>query len=216
LTYLQLVNEVFKALREDEVTSVDQSDYSSLIGFFINQTKREVEDAHNWTQLRNTIQVTTADGTYNYPLTGAGNRYRILQVINDTEDLELRKAPYAWMKRQFTAISDIAEGSPYLYNIEGNDGSGNPNVNLYPQPNAIEVINFNMIIPQENLSDDLDRLTVPEWPVILGAYMKAISERGEDGGQSYGEVRSDYINSLSDAIGIDSGNVPDEMIWKVV
>lgn len=216
MTYLQLINEVLKRLRETEITSVDQSDYSTLIGSFINQTKREVEDAHNWIQLRNTIQVTTSDGDYSYSLTGAGNRFRILQVINDTEDIELRKAPYTWMNKQFTMAGDAAaEGSPMFYDINGNDSNGDPYANVYPIPNAIEVINFNLVIPQDNLSTDSEILTVPEWPVILGAYMRAISERGEDGGQSYGEMRNDYISALSDAIGIDSGNVPDEMIWTV-
>ena len=216
MTYLQLVNKVLERLREDEVTSVGQSNYSKLISSFINQTKREVEDAHDWTQLRDTIIVDTVSGTYKYSIAGASNRFRILQVINDTEDMELREAPYTWMKKQFTAVSDIAEGSPYLYNIEGRDSNGDPYVNLYPRPNSIESIDFNMVIPQDSLSTDADILTVPEWPVILGAHMRAISERGEDGGQTFGEMRSDYQAALSDAIGIDSGNVPDEMIWTVV
>jgi len=217
MAYLQLINEVLKRLREDEVTSANQSDYSILIGSFINQTKREVEDSHNWIQLRETIQVTTSAGDYSYTLTGAGNRFKVLQVINDTEDFELRKAPYTWMNKQFTMAGDAAaEGSPNFYDINGSDSNGDPYVNLYPIPNSIEAINFNLVIPQVSLSGDGDRLTIPEWPVILGAYMRAISERGEDGGQSYGEMRNDYMTALSDAIAIDSSNVPDEMIWMVV
>ena len=50
-TYLTLVNDVLSRLRESEVTSVSDNTYSSLIGRFVNEAKREVEDAWNWNRL---------------------------------------------------------------------------------------------------------------------------------------------------------------------
>lgn len=215
MTYLQVVNEVLKLLREDVVTSVTQDDYTKLISSFVNQAKREVEDAFSWTSLRNTITINTVSGTYKYSLTGSRNRFKILQVLNGDRNTTMMKASYAWMKRQFTTAIDIVEGSPYLYNIEGKDSNGDSYVNLYPRPNSVEAIDFNIILPQGDLTSDSDVLIVHDWPVILSAYSKAISERGEDGGQSYQEVRGDYVNALSDAIGIDSGHIDDELIWTV-
>lgn len=215
MTYLQIVNAVLRRLREDTVTSITQSDYAVLIGDFVNEAKREVEDSWNWIQLRQTIQVTTAATIFRYTLTGAGNRFRLLQVINDTEDSELQKAPYGHMNRLFTASGSTQTGSPDLYDINGNT-SGDPNVDLWPIPNAVETINFNMVIPQDDLSSDSEVLTVPSWPVILGAYMKALSERGEDSGRTYAEVMNDYHRALSDSIAIDAGNVPEELIWEVI
>jgi len=215
MTYLQLINSVLRRLREDEVATYNSSAYSKLIGDFINETKREVEDAWDWVQLRDTIQVTTADGDYSYTLTGAGNRFKVLQVINDTENHELEIASYAWMNKQFTMIGDgAAEGSPFYYDINGNT-SGDPNVNLFPIPNAIEVINFNLVLPQDDLAADVTELTVPSWPVVLGAHAKALSERGEDGSTMYAEVMNNYDKALSDAIAIDAGKVPHELIWEV-
>lgn len=219
MTYIQLINTVLRKLREDQVTSSNQSDYSALIGDYINEAKREVEDAWNWVQLRTTIQITTAgdSSTFRYVLTGAGNRSRVLQVINDTEDYELRRAPYKWMNRQFLTSSTVAKDSPTHYDINGNT-NGDPNIDLYPVPDAVEYINFNLVLPQDDFTDTDDdmSLTVPHWPVVLGAYMKALSERGEDGGQNFGEAMNDYNKALSDAIAIDAGQVPDELIWEVV
>lgn len=215
MTYLQLVNAVLRRLREDEVTSVSQSAYSKLIGDFVNEAKREVEDAWNWVQLRTTIQVNTVNGTFRYTLTGAGDRFRILQVVNDTENYTLELAPYDWMNEQFTMVgSGAQEGSPYYFDVNGQT-SGDPDVDFYPIPNAVETINFNVVLPQDDFTSDSDELTVPFYPVILGAYMKSISERGEDGGQNFGEIMNDYMKALSDAVAIDGLNVPHELIWNV-
>lgn len=214
MTYLQLVNAVLRRLREDEVVSYNETAYSKLIGDFINESKREVEDAWNWGQLRSTIQVTCVPSTWRYTLTGAGNRYRILQVLNDTQDFEVKKAPYKWLNSQFTGSSP-SNGNPAFYDVNGNS-DGDPNVDLYPIPNVADVVNFNMVIPQGDFTESDTVLTVPSYPVILGAHAKALSERGEDGSTMFAEVMSNYNKALSDAISIDSANLQDELIWELV
>ena len=213
MTYLQLINSVLRRLREDEVATVSQSNYAKLIGDFVNETKREVEDSWNWVQLRNTIQVTTVASTFRYTLTGAGNRYRILQVLNDTENMDLRIGEYKWMNNQLTG--EPQEAAPLYYDVNGSD-AGDPNTDMYPIPDKAYTINYNMIIPQADFTADGDTLTVPSWPVILGAYSKALSERGEDGGSSFAETLRMYSQSLSDAIAIDSQKVPHETVWEAV
>ena len=52
MTYLQLVNSVLRRLRENEVASVTDNDYSKLIGEFVNDSNRLVEDAWDWSYLR--------------------------------------------------------------------------------------------------------------------------------------------------------------------
>lgn len=213
MTYLQLINSVLRRLREDEVATVSQSNYAKLIGDFVNESKREVEDSWNWVQLRNTIQVTTVASTFRYTLTGAGNRYRILQVLNDTENMDLRIGEYKWMNNQLTG--EPQEAAPLYYDVNGSD-AGDPNTDMYPIPDKAYTINYNMIIPQADFTADGDTLTVPSWPVILGAYSKALSERGEDGGSSFAETLRMYSQSLSDAIAIDSQKVPHETVWEAV
>lgn len=213
MTYLQLINSVMRRLREDEVATYSQSNYAKLIGDFVNETKREVEDAWSWVQLRSTIQVTTVASTFRYTLTGAGNRYRILQVVNDTEDMNLRVASYKWMNNQLTGTPQ--ESAPLYFDINGSS-SGDPNTDMYPVPDKAYTINYNMILPQDDFSADGDELIVPEWPVILGAYAKAVSERGEDGSTQFAEAARMYSTALSDAIAIDAQKVPHELIWEVV
>ena len=213
MTYLQIVNSVLRRLREDEVASVSENNYSKLIGDFVNEAKREVEDAWNWNQLRTTIQVTCTPSTWRYTLTGAGNRHRIMQVVNDTNNHEMHKASYTWMNLQFTG-DNPSEGSPIYWDINGNT-SGDPDVDLYPIPNTADVINFNMVIPQDDLSSDSDTLTVSQWPVILGAFAKAVSERGEDGSTQFAEAMGNYQHALSDAISLDAYHLPAELNWTV-
>lgn len=214
MTYLQIVNAVLRRLREDEVTSVEETSYSKLVGDFVNEAKREVEDSWNWIQLRSTIRFACTPSTYEYTLTGAGNRFRILQVLNDSEDFEMRRVPYSFMNRLFLTSGTVQTGHPEFYDINGSSG-GDPNVNVWPIPSSADYLNFNMIIPQDDLSDDTDVLTVPSMPVVLGAYAKAVSERGEDGSTMFAETMNNYSKALSDAIAIDSYNVSEELNWGV-
>jgi len=48
MTYLELVNNVLRRLRETEVTTVQSTAYSKLIGDIVNDAKRLVEDAWDW------------------------------------------------------------------------------------------------------------------------------------------------------------------------
>lgn len=214
MTYLELVNKVLVRLRETQVSTVASSAYSSLIGEFVNETKREVEDSWHWVLLRDTIQVNTSSGTFRYTLTGAGNRFRLLHAFNDTDNVEMKLIP----SREMTQLhngSDTQYAQPLYFDFNGNT-SGDPNVDLWPVPDGSYALNFDMVIPQDDLSSDDDVLTVPEWPVILGAWAKAISERGEDGSTQYAEVEARYRAALSDAIAIDASNLPFEKIWDVV
>jgi hypothetical protein len=60
MTYLELVNDVLARLREQQVTTVNLTTYSSLIGKFVNDAKRQVEDAYDWNALGQDINVTTS------------------------------------------------------------------------------------------------------------------------------------------------------------
>ena len=83
MTYLQLVNEVLTRLRESNVSTVTETSYSSLIGLFVNDAKRAVEDAWDWSALSTTITIPTVAGTTLYTVTGSGGRQRSV-AVNDT------------------------------------------------------------------------------------------------------------------------------------
>ena len=212
-TYLDVVNNVLRRLREPTVTGVDDTPYSSMIGVLVNDAKREVEDATEWNALSSTVTVSTVDGTYNYTLTGAGTRFRVIDVVNDTTNILLQNVPTSWMTQQFLYTSDNDKGTPMYYNFNGVDSSGDTQVDLFERPDGVYSIRFNLIIPQATLSSDTTRILVPDHLVAMLAYAKAIAERGEDGGNLSSEAYALYKNALANEVAIERNRYDAEMSW---
>jgi len=212
-TALQLVNKVLRRLREDEVTSFTSS-YAGLILDFVNETKREVEDSWNWTSLRTTKTITTAAGTSQYALTGAGSRFRILDAWDSTNNAQLVLANSAYFNYNTEGMGSPSQGHPFAYQVWGQDANGDPYISINPVPDGAYTLTFYVHVPQVDLTATSDTMTVDEWPVVLGAWAKAISERGEDGGQNTIEQQMIYKSALSDAIAIDEGRVHGETTWQ--
>ena len=175
-TYLTLVNDVLSRLRESEVTSVSDNTYSSLIGRFVNEAKREVEDAWNWNRLRSTITIDTVADSFNYTLTSSQKRFRFIDAFNDTQDIEMRLTGMNTLNQRFY-LGTTQTGAPQEFGFNGHDTSGDAKVDVYPVPDAVYSLRFNLIIPQADLSADTDEIIMNEFPIILGAYAKAIFER---------------------------------------
>lgn len=213
MNYLQLVNKVLIRLRENEVTSVQESPYSKLIGEFVNVVKREVEDTYNWSALRTTISVTTSPNIYSYELTTSTTRCKIIDVINDTEDYELYYQTTKWFDKQFLA-GNYETSRPEFWNLNGVSTDGDHLIDLFPIPDAAYAIRVNMVKPQADLAVDSDVINVPYQIVIEGAVARAISERGDDGG--YTEQEQRYNRILSDYIAAEAGSRPDESLWYAV
>ncbi len=159
-TYLQLVNDVLIRLRENEVTSVTDTPYSKLIGKFVNDAKRQVEDAYNWNALSETITVATSTDLFNYVLTGSGIRFRVFDVINDTSNWFLNNASTMEMDEWFL-VDTPEKSAPRYFNFNGVDSNGDTQVDLYPIPNGAYTINFNLIKPQAELSANAARRSDP-------------------------------------------------------
>jgi len=211
MTYLEIVNRVLRRLREDSpVSTVTANSYSTLIGDLVNVVKREVEDAWNWSVLRDTLTATTTQGFFNYVLEGSGTRFRIIDVINDTSNIIMDSKSLEWFNKQFL-LTDVPQGQPIYYNFNGVDSNGDTQIDVYPIPDGAYNLRFNMVLPQPDLENDTDVIQVPGNLVIEGTIARALSERGEDGGLQEQEVR--YRNMLSDMIAIEAGNRPEETVW---
>jgi len=211
-TYLQLVNDVLIRLREKEVTSVSDNAYSKLIGKYVNDAKRMVEDAYNWNALSDTLSAVTGADVFNYVLIGSGQRFRVVDVLNDTSDDYLRLKTTADMNRLFL-LTTSERGAPRYYNFNGTNSNGDTQVDVYPVPDGVYNLRFNIIKPQLALSANGDTLLVPSEPVIFGAVARAIAERGEDGGLASNEMYGLYKQSLGDAIALESGRYLEEDAW---
>lgn len=214
-TYTSIINSVLRRLREDTIAAPSDSDYSTLIGELVNETKREVEDAWKWNALRTTIPVTTAAGTQQYAVTGAGKRFKlqspVFSVYDATNLNRLTRQNSQWMKEQL--LNNTNQQQPAYYYFEGFDSNGDPYVNFYAIPDGIYTINFELVVPQADFTVGTEVLDVPDWPVILGTYAKAIAERGEDNGKTHGEALNKFGFALSDAIAMDESLTTDETTW---
>jgi hypothetical protein len=215
MNYIQLVNSVLRRLRETEVSSVADNAYSKLIGEFVNDAKRQAEDAYPWNALSETLTAVTADGIFNYVLVGSGQRFRVLDVLNDTSNIIVNNATTRWMNEQFL-LTSVQKGSPAYYNFNGTNSNGDTQVDLFPIPNGVYDIRFNIIKPQVTLVSDADTLLIPSEPVIFNATARAMAERGEDGGIASGEMYAIYKQSLADAIAIESGRYIEESAWMAI
>ena len=213
LNYIQLVNDVLIRLREPEASSVSDNAYVKLIARFVNDSKRQVEDSYNWNALSETLSATTTADVFNYVLTGSGQRFRVIDVLNDTDNLFVENASTIWMDQQFL-LTTAQKGSPQYYNFNGTNANGDTQVDLFPIPNGAYEIRFNIIKPQIPLAANADILLVPDEPVILGALARAQAERGEDGGVQSGETYVLYRQSLADAISLESNRYIEESQWN--
>jgi hypothetical protein len=211
-TYLEMVNEVLIRLREPEVTSVSDNSYSKLIGKYINDAKRQVEDAWAWNALTETLTATTASNIFSYVLEGSGTRFRIIDVLNDTENYVMK---YGETKRmnQWFLMANPERGTPQYYNFNGTDSEGNTLVDFYPIPDGVYNIRINLILSQVPLANNSDKPLVPSEPIVFLAYAKALAERGEDGGMASSEAYALFKSSLADFVAIEANHYVEEITW---
>ena len=209
MTYLELVNDVLVRLRESTVTTVGETTYSALIGKFVNDAKRQIEDSYNWNCLAQTITVTTTSGTSSYALTGAGQKFRVNDALNTTSLIGLRNIEFVDMNRKLN-LGAPSQSIPSEFCFSGVDGNGDTKVDLFPVPSGVFTLLFDLTIPQAALSADGTSVKVLDYLVTQSAYARALIERGEDGGTNSAEAYALFRGMLSDAIAMESTRYPED------
>jgi len=215
MTYLELVNDVLTRLRETTVSTVSETTYSALIGKFVNDAKRQIEDAYTWNCLSQTITVTTTGGTHSYALTGSGQKFRVMDALNTTSNVVLGDIVFTSMNRKLNFVTPV-QGIPSEYCFNGVDSSGDTKIDLYPIPDGAYTILFDVIIPQTQLTSDSNTVKVLDYLVTQSAYARALIERGEDGGTNSNEAYALFRGMLSDAIATESTRYPEESMFEAV
>ena len=215
MTYLELVNDVLVRLREATVSTVTQTSYSTLIGKFVNDAKRQIEDAFAWNVLGQTITVTTSASTPAYSLTGAGQKFQVMDVINTTSNIGLINISFADMNRKLN-FTPLVNSIPTEFAFDGVDGSYDTKVNLYPIPDGVYTIKFSLTVPQATLTSDATVVAVADTLVAQNAYARGLVERGEDGGLSSSEAYQLYKAMLSDYIALEGTRYPENQEFVAV
>ena len=211
-TYLQAVNSVLRRLRETEVSTVQETSYSKMIGELVNDSKSSVEAAFGWNALSDTLTADTTTDIFSYVLTGSGVRFKVIDAYNDSQNFFMNLAPTSWMTQQFMQTSP-QRGSPTHYNFNGQDSNGDTLVDVFPIPDAAYTLRFNVILPQAPLSADDDIIKVPGDVVILQAFARALVERGEDGGLQSSEAYALAKNLMADYIALESNRYIEDTNW---
>lgn len=213
-SYLDLVNDVLVRMREPEVTTVQENTLSKLVGRLVNDSKRQVENAYNWNSLTDTLVINTEEDTYGYVLNGSGQDFRVLNAKDVTNNHTIANIPTNLMTEYL--LINKNPGKPLYYNFNGVHDNGDTKVDFYPVPEAGMIIYFDLFIPQPDLVLDTDTMLVPRTPVTLGAFARALVERGEDGGLNSSEAYGLAKAALADAIAVESSRFIEEEVWGAV
>ena len=221
MTYRELINQVLIRLREDTITtdwagnindSSNVSSYHKLIGSLVNDAKRSMEERHDWLNLRETVDISTVNGTKNYNLS-SGQEIKIIDVINNDTGMHLNQVSKVYINSIKYPTDNT--GEPLYYGFNGSDTSNNLKVDLSPVPTTAHTLSFDIVKYQDELATATTVLKVPAKPVILAAWARAIAERGEDGGTQSSIMAQEANEALKQAIILDSGNTQYETDWFV-
>lgn len=227
MTYLQLVNAVLKRMRENTVATVTENALSTLVGEFVNDAKRVVEDAWQWQSLFDYVDVPLLNGTSTYQLnvinatlSGAPlrSRARPRRVLDDGS-----LAAYLTTSGYEAQLNEFQYDAGYnLLVANVNQGAvGVPDkLALIPSSNVLEdKLNKAVVFsvtpdrsltsrifftnPQEAFTAGSEVLLVPEHPVKQLAYLYCLYERGEELGEMVGLTEKKADQALLDAIQFD-------------
>jgi len=215
MTYLNIVNNVLRRLREEEVTTVTENTYSTMVGDFVNDAKTLVEESADWSALRTTVIITTVVDNNQYSLTDCGDNVKVMSALNDSQNCYLSYQTKDWFNKQLY-LNTIVEGAPTYYTFDSLDSNGDTQVLVSPRPIEAQTLRFDVIKRQAELTSDSTNLLIPEKPVIHLSLALLARERGETGGTSTAEYFNIANKYLSDAIAIDAAKHPEEMIFRTI
>ena len=216
-TYLETVNAVLTRLREPTVQTVNENTLSTLVGIWVNDIKRQVNDAYDWDALNTYIDVTTVAGQYTgYSITGAGLRFRVNDVINTSRYWPMYGIDKPSLDRFLFMTPTPVHNPPVNFNLGSVDSNGDMMVSFWPIPTGSDLIRFSLVVPEGDFVNDTDTTKMPKEPIVLGAYARALVERGEDGGLTSSEAQAIYKQVLADYIATEGARSPETDSWGLV
>jgi hypothetical protein len=229
VTFKQLINRALRITGEDEIadttTAVTDTQHK-LVAEMANQIKEEVEAAHNWRALRQTVTVSLAS-VNSATITEADERSRVVRIMEPhrgrevalcwdvtnssnpfpLEELDLPELLY---RREMDPNSSQ---DPQYFALDNSSGDV-LKLEVYPTPSDTRSIKLMLIIPQARLdatnSTDLaTSIKVPVRPIEMGLIRYILEERGEELGINSQFSEQKELKALRDAIALDAAEQGD-------
>lgn len=212
MTYLNLVNNILRRMREDEVSTVTANAYSKMVGDFVNDAKQQIEEAWDWSGLRAAYTVSLTTGVNEAALADSLYNVKVYYAYNNTSNHMLEYRPVEWFDEKYD-LNEVVSGPPRYYTFVGLDANDDTKIKVYPSPDATYSLEFKVSRKKDPMVNDNDKLYIPYFPVMQLALGLLVRERGETGGQSTAEFLIMADRALSDAIALDAQKHPENLIW---
>ena len=227
MLYKDLVNNILRRLREDEVGTVSENHYSKLVGAFVNDAKKAIEDAWQWQSLQETVTVTTEAGVASYDLEDyvtdtfnntISDRARLWididsgypVVLCTTSDKEKTLPVVEFSNYIVTRTSEINDSQTdeptevyFTNNATADESKSSIRVNFYPVPDGIYTYKIYLCNVQAEVTADNTDIRVPAQPVIQLAYLYCLYERGEEVGEMLNLTTAKADEALANAVSFD-------------
>lgn len=224
VTFKQLLNRALRITGEDEIASATNAVTDKnvlLIAEVANEIKEEVEAAHNWRALRQTVTVAFSASETSNTITEANERSRIYRsldqrhcypiplaydITDSTTPVHLKELDLATLLHMRTM--DTSTGNDPCYFALDNSSGDVLDVHLYPTPTDSRTIQLTLVIPQARLDagDSTDLATnikVPVRPIVIGLIRWILEERGEELGINSQYSEEKEFKALQDAVALD-------------
>ena len=213
-TYLNVVNNVQKRLREQATASVTSDDYSTLLGILVNDAKRKIEDSYPWSEYRTTVSVSIAADATSVVLTGTTFRSKVLWAYNDTKSFYMKAGNSELALWNANSSSGTVTNDVTQYSPGGWSNDGEITLLLYPKASGATDLLFGVYTAPVDYSADADVVRIPPHVLELGAMILAVSERGEDGGALFDEVNLEYKRAIAYMMNAEQAHRPQDFDWS--
>lgn len=215
MTYLDIMNQVLRRLRENTVATVGATTYSTMVGDYINDAMEMVQQSYDWSALRTTESVSLADGLSGLSLPTSGDDVEVKTAMNVTDKIFMEYRSKDWFNQQIT-LGNAQSGAPRYYTFDGLDTSGNTKVKVYPLADGTKSLSFDLVKRQADMAVDTDTTVLPTRPIIHFTVALLARERGETGGTAASEHFAIAQRFLSDAIAMDARKHEEELTFRTV
>lgn len=224
VTFKQLLNRALRVTGEDEIasstTSVNDAEHL-LVAEMANQIKEEIEAAHNWRALRQTVSIAFTAGDGTTTITEADERSRVVRVQNPhymrsiplVFDITDSSNPTPLLELDLPELlyrrtMDTTQGSPAFFALDNTSGDALV-MELYPLPSETTTVSATLIIPQARLdaaveADLATNIKIPSRPIEIGLIRYILEERGEELGINSRFSEEKEMLALQDAVSLDA------------